>query len=361
MRVLAVSSHGGAGGAELTFAAFLRHRPADVEVRAVVLGEGPLSPMLAEQGIEARVASGYEGRPTVGRVARFTRELRTGIRDQRPDVVWAMGIKAAILSAPAGRLTGVPVVWHKVDFSYDRSLARPTAAAVRGVIGVSEAVLAGLGAFRRRRLGVVFPPITLPESADRDRDREPHRIGMLGRLTEYKGLDRVIRAAALLRPEYPDLRLTLAGDEPEPPTGYLETLAGLATELGIADVVELPGFVDPAELLPDLDVLVNATHRDERGFGLEGLSGAMLEASWVGVPVVATRGGGTAEGLIDGVTGTLVDAPEPGLLAAAIGRYLGDRELNDRTGQAGRAFARERCEPAQASRRLFELLRGVTV
>ncbi len=55
-----------------------------------------------------------------------------------------MGIKAAILSAPAGRLTGVPVVWHKVDFSYDRSLARPTAASVRGVIGVSEAVHAGL-------------------------------------------------------------------------------------------------------------------------------------------------------------------------------------------------------------------------
>ncbi len=205
---------------------------------------------------------------------------------------------------------------------------------------------------------MVFPPVTLPGSIQREPDREPHRIGMLGRLTEYKGIDRVIRAAALLRADYPDLRLTVAGEEPDPPSGYRETLLGLAAQLGLADAVELPGFAEPAGLLPRLDVLVNATHVDARGFGLEGLSGAMLEASWVGVPVVATRGGGTAEGLVDGITGTLIDGPDPEPLAAAIGRYLGDRQLNERTGEAGRAFARERCEPAANSRRLFELLRS---
>ncbi len=356
MRVLAVASHAGGGGAELTFAAFLRHRPPNVEAQVMVLGDGPLVRMLAEQGDEPRVATGYDGRPTIARVVRFTRELREAIREERPDVVWAMGIKAATLSAAGGRLSGVPVVWHKVDFSYDRSLARPTGAVVRGVIGVSEAVLAGLGPFRRRRLGVVFPPVSLPGSARRDPDREAHRIGMLGRLTPYKGIDRVIRAVALLRKSYPDLRLTVAGEEPEGSTGYRERLAELAAELGIADAVELPGFVDPQQLLPTLDVLVNATHRDEHGFGLEGLSGAMLEASWVGVPVVATRGGGTAEGLIDGVTGTLVDTADPAPLADAIGPYLADRELNERAGEAGRSFARERCDPGRASARLFELL-----
>ncbi len=358
MKVIAISSHGGAGGAELTFATFLAHRPDWVEPRVVVLGAGPLVRALTERGTEPRVETGYDGRPTVPRVARFTRDLRGLIRRERPDVVWAMGIKAALMAAPAGRLAGVPVVWHKVDFSYDRTLARPTAAAVRGVIGVSEAVLRGLGRFGRRRLGVVFPPVTLPESIRRDPERRPHRIGMLGRLTPYKGLDRVIRAVALLRSQYPDLRLTLAGEEPGPPTGYREQLLGLAAELGVGDAVDLPGFVEPASLLPHLDLLVNATHVDERGFGLEGLSGAMLEASWVGVPVVASRGGGTAEGLVDGVTGTLLDRPDPEPLAAAIGRYLGDRELNERIGEAGREFARERCDPADNSRRLFELLRG---
>ena len=360
MRVLAVASHAGGGGAELTFAAFLRHRPADVEARVVVLGAGPLVGMLAGQGDEPRTVTGYDGRPTAARVGRFTRELREVIRAERPDVVWAMGIKAAILSAPAGRLSRVPVVWHKVDFSYERSLARPTAAAVRGVIGVSEAVLAGLGPLRRRRLGVVFPPVSLPGDLARNPDREPGRIGMLGRLTPYKGLDRMIRAAALLRDRFPELRVTLAGEEAAEAAGYGATLAALAAELGMADAVELPGFVDPQEVLPTLDVLVNATHRDERGFGLEGLSGAMLEASWAGVPVVATRGGGTAEGLIDGVTGTLVESADPVSLADAIGPYLADRALNERVGEAGRGFARDRCDPARASALLFGLLSGVT-
>ena len=68
---------------------------------------------------------------------------------------------------------------------------------------------------------------------------------------------------------------------------------------------------------------------------------------------------GTAEGLVDGVTGTLVDAAEPAQLGDAIGRYLADRELNERVGEAGRGFARERCDPTRASARLFGLLSGV--
>jgi glycosyltransferase involved in cell wall biosynthesis len=82
----------------------------------------------------------------------------------------------------------------------------------------------------------------------------------------------------------------------------------------------------------------------------------MLEASWAGIPVVATRGGGTAEGLLDGETGTLADSDGPVALAEAIRPYLSDPELARRTGAAGRRFARERFHPEAVSRRLFELL-----
>ena len=81
----------------------------------------------------------------------------------------------------------------------------------------------------------------------------------------------------------------------------------------------------------------------------------MLEASWAGVPVVATGGGGTGEGVMDGRTGTLV--PEAArLIADAVADYLRDRGLAARTGSAGMEFARARCAPEPASRRLFELL-----
>jgi glycosyltransferase involved in cell wall biosynthesis len=134
-------------------------------------------------------------------------------------------------------------------------------------------------------------------------------------------------------------------------------LRSLRDRLGLGERVELTGFVqDVTDVLSELTVFVNATHRDAAGFGLEGLSGAMLEASWVGLPVVATRGGGTPEGVRDGITGTLVEAADPAGLAAAAGAYLRDPALARSTGEAGRRFARERFSPAVASARLFQAL-----
>ena len=105
----------------------------------------------------------------------------------------------------------------------------------------------------------------------------------------------IVRAAALLRDEFPALRVVLAGAAASEYPDYPDTLARLAREMGLDGDVDMPGHVAPEEVLPQLTVFVNATYRDEEGFGLEGLSGAMLEAGWVGVPVVAVGGGAPAK------------------------------------------------------------------
>jgi phosphatidylinositol alpha-1,6-mannosyltransferase len=126
----------------------------------------------------------------------------------------------------------------------------------------------------------------------------------------------------------------------------------------MADRVELAGFVeDVGEILGRLTVFVSATYRDDRGFGREGFGAAILEASWVGLPVVVTRGGGSSEAMRDGVTGTLVDPQSPAALAEAIAPYLRDPELARATGQAGRLFVRKHFSPAQLALRQFETLR----
>lgn len=352
-----VSSYGGLGGAELALGAFVAERPGSADVSAVLVSDGPLRERLEKLGVAVAAWSGYDGRPTPGAVARFSRELWRVLGNQRPDVIWALGQKAAVLSIPAARARRVPLVWHKVDFSWDRTLGVPLAAGSNGVITVSNAVADALGPLRgRRHLGVVGPPVQLPECLRAQPDPERPAIGTLARLVPYKGHHHLIRATALLSEEFPALRLLLAGDEAPQYPSYKRSLELLARKLGIADRVELPGFAEPAQVLKTLSVFVNATYRDEEGFGLEGLSGAMLEASWAGVPVVATRGGGTGEGVIDGRTGTLVDAAAPELLAEAIAPYLRDPGLAERTAVAGMAFARERFAPNVLARRLFALL-----
>lgn len=360
MRVLAISSYGGLGGSELSFAAFLEHRPPEVEARALLVSDGGLRGRVAELGIPVAVAAGYEGRPTARRLGRFTRSLLALIAGDRPDAIWAMGQKAALLAAPAAHSAHLPLVWHKVDFSWDRSLAMPVAALSDGVVAVSEAAAEALGPLRLGRLlGVVGPPVTLDAALAANPDPARPAIGTLGRLVPYKGHHHILAAAALLLPEFPELRVVLAGPPAGEYPGYPRELERLAAELGMAERVELPGFVAAADVLERLSVFVNATFRDEQGFGLEGLSGAMLEASWVGVPVVAVRGGGTAEGVLDGETGTLIESPTDAALAAAIAPYLRDPRLAARTGDAGRRFARERFAPEAASRRLFELIGSV--
>jgi glycosyltransferase involved in cell wall biosynthesis len=360
MKVLALSSYGVLAGAELSLAAFLAHRPSGVEASAFLVEDGPLRAQLESIGVPAQApAHDYDGRPGPAAIARFTGELLAVLRRERPDVVWATGLKAATLAAPGCRLARVPLVWHKVDFSLDERIARPLGAAVNGVIGVSRAVTDALGERlkAKRVLGVVGPPMRLPDDARVTPATDPPAIGTLGRLIPIKGHEHIVRAGAALSADFPDLRVILAGDTSPDHPGERERLRALGDELGLGARLELVGYTsDVLEVFRRLTVFVNATYRDEHGFGWEGLSGSMLEASWVGLPVVAAIGGGTAEGVVDGETGTLVGRADGELIAAACAPYLRDHERAVGAGEAGRAFAREHFAPDVAAGRLFAML-----
>jgi glycosyltransferase involved in cell wall biosynthesis len=360
VKVLAVSSYAGLGGAELAMNSFIAHRPPGVHVGVVLVDHGPLAVRLSEQGLEV-TALRHPGRPEFRDVIGFARELGDVLDRWRPDVVWACGQKGALLSVWPCRRRGVPLVWHKVDFSWDRLLGRPLATAVDGLISVSHAVVEPLGRWgARRHLAAVGVPVTLDPRVRAVPDHESPLLGTLTRLVPYKGVDRMIKAVAILRGEFPGVRLLVAGGPAAEYPRYPDELAALIRELGVEDAVELRGFVaDVAQLLSGMSVFVNATYRDAEGFGLEGMPGSILEASFAGVPVVAPGTGGNVEAVLHGETGTLVSAPEPELLAAAIAPYLRDSGLWQRTSDAGRAWARRTSAPDVASARLFSALARV--
>jgi glycosyltransferase involved in cell wall biosynthesis len=354
LRVLFVVS-GEAGGAEYALATHLRNRPDWIEARVLLLAPGPAAELFATAGLE--VAAGALGSPIRPRaMAAFARRVAAELRSARPAVVHATGIRAALACAPACRLLQVPLVWHKVDLAFDRRLAGPLAWLTSGVVAVSAAAAAAVPT--RRLLGIVPAPVGLDSGFVVSAERPPATIGSIGRLVAHKGHGHVIEAAARLLPSHPHIRVLIAGAPVPYEANEKQRLHELAEQLGMRERVELLGHVDPIEnVLERLTILVGATYDDGReGSGFEGLGSSLIEANWAGLPVVATRGGGTPEAVVDGVTGILVPPSDPAALADAIERYLGNPDAARGAGRAGAAFAREHFAPAEVSPRLFESL-----
>ncbi len=141
------------------------------------------------------------------------------------------------------------------------------------------------------------------------------RLVQTCRLIPKKGLRTALQAFARFRDRYPKATFTIAGEGPM--FGELQALAG---ELGIAEAVTFPGFLDQKAL----QALYAASHlflhpsettaRQDQ----EGVPNAMLEAMATGLPVVATQHGGIPEAVAHGESGFLVPERDPEALAAAL-------------------------------------------
>ena len=68
--------------------------------------------------------------------------MRRLLRESRPELVLANGIKAQAVVGPAAAAVGVPVVWVKHDHSFDRYLTPVLARLARTVIATADDVAA---------------------------------------------------------------------------------------------------------------------------------------------------------------------------------------------------------------------------
>jgi phosphatidylinositol alpha-1,6-mannosyltransferase len=163
-----------------------------------------------------------------------------------------------------------------------------------------------------------------------------HVLLTLCQLTPKKGVDRVLEALPMLLGEVPGLLYVVAGDGPD-----RERLESLADRMGVRPRVCFAGRVAPerlADLYAAADVFVMPTRSGVDG-SVEGFGIVFLEAGSQGVPVVGPRVGGSADAIIDGETGFLVDANDSSDIAQALRLLLLDADVRRRLGEAGRRNA----------------------
>jgi glycosyltransferase involved in cell wall biosynthesis len=137
------------------------------------------------------------------------------------------------------------------------------------------------------------------------------RLLSVGRLSPEKGQTLLLEAIAGLCGEFPGLRLVFAGVGPEE-----QRLRNAASALGIGERVSFLGYV------ADMPPLYAATDLVVQSSFTEGLPNVILEAAYLGVPIVATDVGGTAEVIEHGRSGWLVAPRSVAALTDGLREFL---------------------------------------
>ena len=368
IRVLFLDHTAKLGGGEIALANLVRHLDRKVVCPIVLLfTRGPLQQRL-EGSAETHVLSLAQSvletkKDSLGlksllqvraiwlmfmqscKVAHFARKMNI-------DLIHTNSLKADIIGSLAAKMAGIPIVWHVRDRIEPDYLPEIVVRLFRFlsrslpdfVIANSSATLATLHLNGKRRgtaiasgidpdrMRVVHDGCNVTTSPDSGDDSGPTvQIGLIGRISPWKGQEVFIKAAALVHQRHPQARFQIIGAPLFAERDYEVHLHHLCAEYKLERVVEFVGFV---ENVPDrialLDIVVHASTTGEP-FGQVIIEG-MAEQK----PVIATDGGGVPEIVQDGITGILVPMGDASRMAEAIDYLLTHPELAAEMGLRGR-------------------------
>lgn len=140
------------------------------------------------------------------------------------------------------------------------------------------------------------------------------RLGIVGQIGPWKGHEDLFEALALLRHDGIRVALRVFGAGA---AAHVTSAKLRVSDLNLEDMVEWRGFVsDLSAIYADMDVCIVPSQLDDP------LPTAALEAGAFGRPVICSSRGGLPEIVNDGVTGFVVQARRPDLLAQAINTFV---------------------------------------
>lgn len=330
---------GGTEGQFAEIASRLDRSRWDVHV-ACLRAEGPLRAKLDAAGVQPwSCGRGSFKSPAL---ALAVIGLARYLRAHRIRILHTFDFYSNVMGVPAGRLAGTPAI---IASQRDLGNLRPRLQRrVHGLaLRLATHVFVNSPAIAERlrqsistkpgRITVVGNGVDLARFAPEPR-REPGPhvlIGALANLRPEKGLADLIEAAALVRRRAPQARFAIWGEGPLRPA-----LDALIRTHQLTDTVELRGSTrEPETALRQCAIFVLPSLS-------EASPNVVLEAMATGLPVVATRVGGTPALVADQQTGLLVPPGEPRALAEALVRLIQAPALGAQLG--ARAHERARLE-----------------
>jgi glycosyltransferase involved in cell wall biosynthesis len=296
---------------------------------------GPVGDRLVDAGIQVTELPLNASSPNPTAVHR--------LREIAPDIFHSFSYKQHAGDVLAAREADVPLIvtsrvnarnWDAHDRVQDWELTRNVCTDwITAVSAAAAAPCVNIEGFPSERITVIRNGVRGPEqhggvTALRRELGLSDSVALVGYLANYrreKGHALLLEAFRHVLDVRPDTHLVCCGADGD--GGKASLRAMLATSA-------LEGHVSLLDSRTDVDAVYRALNLYVNTSVSEGLSNAILEAMAYGLPVVATRVGGTPEAVLDGATGLLAP-PDARALATAMVRLLNDPQRRRTMGQAG--------------------------
>ena len=293
----------------------------------------------------------------------------------RPDLVHCWLLYANLAGSIAARLAKIPLVvtsvrniQSEVNYNYydprwQRVLERATVPLANAITANAPAVATDYKTFARARADQV---VTVPNGVDveallrltaEERARKRQSLGLnlddmvigtVARLAKEKDFETFLRAVARAREKLPPLRSVIVGEGP-----LRAQLESFASSLDLTGVVQFLGErKDVGNLIQCYDAFLLTSV-------IEGMPNAVMESQLLGVPVVATRAGGSVDLIRDGETGLLAPIGDHQALASCIVRLFTEDGLWGRISLAAAKQIREGYTIEQLVARTEAVYRGL--
>lgn len=325
-------------------------------------GEGDMSYLATENGIEPLVISELQREPNIVKDIVSFYKLYRFIKKEKPDIAHTHTAKAGAIGRLAAKLSGVPVIIHtfhghtfhsyfspfktKIFLLIEKTLTRITDKIV--VIGKrqSEEIKRYLYLNRDDKLALIPLGFDLSRFLKSDEEEEKDKlreelnipveamvIGIIGRLTAVKNHRMFLETAREIKKKNADkmIKFVIVGN------GELkEELMALSDKLGIKDDAVFTDWRKDMNLVyRALDIVVLTSLNEGTPVSLiEGLASAKA--------VVATDVGGVHDVVENGKSGFVVPMNDVEAFSEAVSILMNDGEKRKRFGLYGRDFVKDR-------------------
>jgi glycosyltransferase involved in cell wall biosynthesis len=268
------------------------------------------------------------------------------IKNEQIDLVVTNTV-VIVEGALAARICQVPHLWYVHEILSTDQVLRPFLCLIdlfalvdnlsAKVVVVSKAVERDLKQFYdSRKIEVLYTGLDIEQIEPSQRsDQKMEKFGVgedvpvvtfVGFLSQRKGVLTLVDAMPLVLKQFPKTRFVIAGPDAE----ASEEFKSRSQAYGIAENISILGFrQDARAIIASSDLFVLPSVSDP-------LPVVVLEAMALGVPVVATRSGGSEEMVVDGETGLLVPINDPVALAIAINNLLSNPQKLPEMGERSR-------------------------